>query len=401
MSKPLLEVADIFREYGEEYRIKHDSQMSFEQIRVMRDIETCRTAALGGHVNECDCCGHQVISYNSCKNRHCPKCQALAKAKWLNARCAEILPVEYYHVVFTISHLLSPMALQNKTVVYNILFQTASQTLLTIASDPKHLGAMIGFISVLHTWGQTLMHHPHVHCVVPGGGLAPNGEEWISCRNGFLLPVPVLSRLFRRLFLDALEKAFNQGKLKFHGSISHLAAWPAFNKILNTCRKTEWVVYAKPPFDGPEKVLDYLGRYTHRIAISNHRLLNMDNGRVSFNYRDYKDDNAQKIMTIEADEFIRRFLLHVLPNGFVRIRYYGWLANCHRAKKVDLCRKLLNITDEIHQPIPEKQNWVDLLIALTGKDPLLCPECQRGRLIRIQTLAPVASTQIQKQRSPP
>lgn len=401
MSRPQLEVADVFREYGEDYRTKHRFQMSSEQIRAMRDIEICRTAALGGHVNECDECGHQVISYNSCKNRSCNKCQTVAKAQWLQARQAEILPVEYYHVVFTVPHLLAEVAWQNKKIVYNILFKTAAQTLLTIASDPKHLGASIGFMAVLHTWGQTLMHHPHVHCLVPGGGLAHGDEKWISCREEFLLPVPVLSRLYRKLFLTALKKAFDQGKLEFHGQIEHLTQPHAFRKLLKSCRAKEWVVYAKPPFDGPEKVLDYLGRYTYRIAISNHRLVDMDNGKVSFIYRDYKDDNAEKTMTLEAEEFIRRFLLHVLPNGFVRIRYYGLFANCHRAKKLALCRDLLNVPEESYEKIPLKQDWVDLLIALTGKDPLLCPECQQGRLVRIQAIAPIASAQTPASRSPP
>lgn len=401
MIKPYLEVADVFRKYGEEYRIKYGSQMSLEQCRVMRAIETCRTPALGGHVNECDSCGHQLISYNSCRNRHCPKCQSLAKAEWLQARQAELLPVEYYHLVFTLPDLLRPIALQNKSVFHSILFQSVSQTLLSIASDPAHLGATIGFVAVLHTWGQNLMYHPHVHCVVPGGGLAPHGQDWITCRAGFFLPVRVLSRLYRRLFLEALEKAFDQGELQFQGSIQPLSSPQAFEKLLQSCRKMEWVVYSKPPFDGPQRVLDYLGRYTHRIAISNHRLVSMDNGQVSFTYRDYQDGHARKTMTLEAEEFIRRFLLHVLPDGFVRIRYYGLLANRHRAEKLALCRKLLNMPEECREQIPQKLDWVDLLITLTGKDPLLCPKCQQGRLVRIQTLPATASAPAPHTRAPP
>jgi len=397
MARPQFEVADVFREYGEGYRNKYGPSMSPEQWRAMQAIEICRTSALGGHVDECDACGHQVISYNSCRNRHCPKCQALAKAEWLEARKTEVLPVDYYHVVFTLPGRLRPLALQNKSVIYSLLFQAVSKTLLTIASDPKHLGAHIGFVALLHTWGQTLMHHPHVHCVVTGGGLSPDEQRWVPCREGFLLSVDVLSCLFRRLFLQSLEAAFRGGKLEFHGELSSLSSVPAFKALLGACRAQKWAVYAKPPFGGPDKVLDYLGRYTHRIAISNHRLLDIKQGDVTFTWKDYKQDGKQRIMTLEADEFIRRFLMHVLPDGFVRIRYYGLLANCHRAKKLARCRDILNVC-QAHCENPGKQDWVQLLIALTGKDPFQCPKCAHGRMVRVQVMQPAPYS---RTRSPP
>ena len=391
MARPQLELADIFRQYGEEYRNKYGRVMSSEHRRVMQAIERCRTSALGGHVDECDACGHRVISYNSCRNRHCPKCQSLAKAQWLDARKAEILPVGYYHVVFTLPELLAPLALQNKTAIYNILFHAASSALLTIASDPQHLGADIGFVAVLHTWGQNLMHHPHVHCVVTGGGLSPDKRRWVPCRKRFFLSVKVLSRIFRRLFLHLLDNAFTKGELRFHGDLNYLSDPLAFESLAKACRAKEWVVYAKPPFGGPEKVLDYLGRYTHRIAISNHRLIEMNNGRVTFTWKNYKENGQRQTMTLDAYEFIRRFLLHVLPDGFVRMRYYGLLANCHRARELQRCRELLNVSGAPDTDTSQEQTWVELLVALTGKDPLQCPKCKDGRLVRIQTVEPSSS----------
>ena len=355
MGRPRLEVADVFREYGQTYRQAYGSAMSLEQRRVMRAIELCRTDALGGHVDRCDQCGHQVISYNSCRNRHCPKCQNLDKALWREARRSEVLPVEYYHVVFTIPRQLSLLALENKKVFYDILFRTASQTLLRIGKDRKHLGAQLGFMAVLHTWGQTLTHHPHLHCVVPGGGLALDAERWIPCNKRFFLPVRVLSRLFRRLFLEALESAFNDGLLEFHGAGAGLHQNDAFHELLHKSRQSQWVVHAKPPFAGADAVLDYLARYTYRIAISNHRLIRIQDGKVTFSYTDYKTGVANRPMTLEAHEFIRRFLLHVLPNGFQRIRYYGFLANRHRAKKLALCRRLLHVP-EAHESAPHHQS---------------------------------------------
>jgi hypothetical protein len=398
MAQSSLELADIFRQHGEEYRTKYGSHMSPEQHRVMRAIAICRTAALGGHVDQCDHCGHRVVSYNSCRNRHCPKCQALAKAKWLEARRAELLPVPYFHVVFTLPQSLAPLAQQNKRVVYNILFQAVSQSLLTVAADPKHLGAEIGFLAILHTWGQNLLDHPHLHCVVPGGGLAENRTKWIACRERFFLPVRVLSRLFRRLFLERLQKAFAQDQLAFHGDIERLADPAAFDRFLQDCRQTDWVVYAKPPFGGPEKVLDYLARYTHRIAISNHRLLSLEDGKVTFSWRDYKNGGARRTMTVDALEFTRRFLLHVLPSGFMRVRYYGFLANRYRAKKLQLCRTLIGVPNTPAPDPTEELNWADLFQALTGVDPLACPQCKQGRMIRIEILSPSSPVPA---RSPP
>ncbi|MBE7559491.1 IS91 family transposase [bacterium] len=381
----------MFRRYGDAYRACFGPHPP-EQARVMRAIELCRTAALGGHVDRCDHCGHEAISYNSCRNRHCPKCQSLAKAAWLEARRAELLPVEYYHVVFTLPDQLAPLALQNKGTVYNILFQAAAHSLLQIGADPRHLGADLGLVAVLHTWGQNLMHHPHLHCIVPGGGLSPDGLRWVGCRPGFFLPVRVLSARFRTLFLDLLRRAAGRSELAFHGGLKHLERPEMFEALLEECGQIDWVVYAKPPFGGPEKVLDYLGRYTHRIAISNHRLLGLQDGRVSFTWKNYKRDGRRQTMTLEATELIRRFLLHTLPGGFVRIRFYGLLANVHRAAKLGRCRKLLGVT-----PAPkntdegiEKLDWLELLRDLTGRDPLACPKCEHGRLVRIQMINPTS-----------
>jgi hypothetical protein len=393
MARPRLEVADVFREYGQTYRQAHGSSMSPEQRRVMRAIELCRTHALGGHVDRCDQCGHQVISYNSCRNRHCPKCQNLDKALWRQAHQCQVLPVQYYHVVFTLPRQLAPVALHNKKVVYDILFHAASQTLLRIGADPKHLGAHLGFMAVLHTWGQTLMHHPHLHCVVPGGGLAPDAKGWLPCKNGFFLPVRVLSRLLRRLFLQALEKAFHAGLLDFHGAIAPLSEENAFEQLLHNARQSEWVVYAKPPFAGAHAVLDYLARYTHRIAISNHRLTTMQDGKVTFTYKDYRTGLANRPMTLEAHEFIRRFLLHVLPNGLQRIRYYGFLANRHRARKLALCRGLLQVPEADESAPRHQSEHPSLLHALIGTDPLRCPRCHSGHLSRFALLPPAPSFQ--------
>jgi Putative transposase/Transposase zinc-binding domain len=389
MAAPLLEVADIFRQYGPAYRDMHGASLSPQQRRAMRAIELCRTAALGGHVDQCDHCGHQTISYNSCRNRHCPKCQSLAKAQWLEDRQAELLPVEYFHVVFTLPDSLAPLALQNQKVMYNLLFRAASDTFLRRAADPQHLGARIGFLAILHTWGQTLRHHPHVHCVVPAGGLSPDGQRWISCRKGFLLPVRVLSRLFRRLFLEGLQQAFDQHQLQCHGQLQPLAEPKGFARLLDRCRHTEWVVYAKPPFGGPAQVLEYLGRYTHHVAISNHRLLTCEEGNVSFRWKDYRHHNHQRVMTLDAAEFIRRFLLHILPAGFVRIRYFGWLSNRHRAENLARCRQLLAVPESPPPAEPPPLHWTTRYQQLTGLDPTLCPQCGQGRLVHWQTLLPL------------
>jgi hypothetical protein len=386
MARPILEVADIIRQQGAAFLKAWGASLSRVQRRALRAMELCRTAALGGHVEQCDRCGHPVISYNSCRNRHCPKCQSLAKARWLAARQTELLPVPHFHVVFTLPERLAPLVLQNARLLYNLLFQAASQTLLRIAADPKHLGARIGFLAILHTWGQNLLHHPHLHCVVPGGGISPDGKRWIACRPGFFLPVRVLSRLFRGSFLAGLEQAFEQGKLHFHGQLQPLASAQAFSQLLGDCRGTEWVVYAKRPFGGPAQVLDYLGRYTHKVALSNHRLLRLEDGKVSFRWNDYRHGNRNKVMTLEATEFLRRFLLHILPDGFVRIRHFGLLANRHRTDNLSLCRQLLAVP----QPPPTRQDlpsdWGERFQQLTGLDLSLCPQCGLGHLVRLQIL---------------
>jgi hypothetical protein len=329
-----LEVADVLRRHGAAYRDAHAGHLSDGQRRVMGAIEACRSATLGGHVEQCDGCGQVRIAYNSCRNRHCPKCQGLARAEWLADRQADLLPVPYFHVVFTVPAPIAEIAFQNKAVVYAILFTAAAETLRIIAADPKHLGAEIGLVAVLHSWGQNLHHHPHVHCVVPGGGPSVDGTRWVGCRPGFFLPVKVLSRLYRRLFLTRLQAAFDADQLRFFGALASLATRGLFAACLRPLRAIPWVVYAKRPFGGPEQVLDYLARYTHRAAIANSRLVALADGRVSFLWKDYRHNGKQKVMTLDADEFIRRFLLHVLPDGFHRIRHYGYLANGVRVAKL-------------------------------------------------------------------
>src|SRR6516225_3031040 len=319
MTAPELELGDIFRLHGPAYLTRFGASLSREQKQALKAIAACRTAALGGYVEQCDQCGYQKIAYCSCRNRHCPKCSARARAQWLEQRAAELLPVEYFHVVFTVPQLLAPLALQNQRLVYGILFRAAAETLLEIAADPKHLGAHIGFLAVLHTWGQNLYHHPHLHCVVPGGGIAPDQSRWISCRRRFLFPVRVLSRLFRAKFVAYLKAAFRDGKLGFYGDLKSLGQKRNFIEWLMKVAGTEWVVYAKPPFGGPQQVLKYLARYTHRVAISNGRLLELDDDKVTFSYKDYAAGNATKTLTLGVQEFTRRYLLHVLPRGFVRI----------------------------------------------------------------------------------
>jgi Putative transposase/Transposase zinc-binding domain len=387
MSRPKLEVADIFRRHGEAWRRDSVGHVSCAQLRVMSAIEACRTAALGGHVERCEDCAHTRIAYNSCRNRHCPKCQWAAAAQWLAAREAELLPVPYYHVVFTLPAQIGAIAYQNKAKVYGLLFTAAAETLITIAADPKHLGARIGLTAVLHTWGQNLDHHPHVHCIVPGGGICPDGKRWVGCRSGFFLPVRVLSRLFRRLFLQGLVAAFKAGELQFFSTLGGLKDPDIFAAYLAPLRKSEWVVFAKRPFAGPEQVLAYLARYTHRVAIANSRLISLSNGRVSFRWKDYRQDGKSKAMTLQAGEFIRRFLMHTLPDGFHRIRHYGLFANGHRADMLNLCRALLdtpssrtaaNDSDDADPPD-------------TTQDLHLCP-CCGGRMKIIETFdSPYAS----------
>ena len=346
-------MADVFRRFGPAFREQHGASLSSAQRHAMTAIESCRTAALGGHVEQCGDCGHQRVSYNSCRDRNCPKCQGLARAQWLEDRQAELLEVPYFHVVFTVPAEIEVIAFQNQTVVYDILFRAASETLRTIAADPKHLGAEIGFLGVLHSWGQSLTHHPHLHFLVPGGGIAPDGESWIPCRPGFVLPVPVLSCMFRGLFLHALEKAFIAGELNFFSAHRHLHEPAAFRRYLAPAWKVNWVVYAKRPFAGPAQVLDYVGRYTHRVAISNQRLLSFDGHSVSFRWRDYARGNKQRVMTLTAIEFLRRFCQHVLPRGFVRIRHFGYLASAHRTALLARARLQLECQP---QPNPRIDN---------------------------------------------
>lgn len=381
MPPPALELADIFRFGGPHYRQVH--KLPLHEHKLMRAIETCRTPALGGVVEWCDRCQYTHIQYRSCRNRHCPKCQGAARLHWLGQRQAELLPVEYFHVVFTLPEPIARLAFYNKEVVYEILFRTAAQTLLQIAADPRRLGVELGFFAILHSWGQNLHFHPHLHCVVPGGGLA--GARWVHGRRRFLLPVKVLSARFRNLFLQALAPAYGQDKLRCVGELKALRDPHAFARWLASLKNAPWVVYAKPPFGGPQRVLEYLGRYTHRVAISNRRLLKLEDGQVSFQWKDYRDPRQpHKVMTVAADEFIRRFLQHTLPPGFQRIRYYGFLANCHRRQKLQQCHRLLATGSSALLPdLPACQaRWAEL----TGTPRALCPQCGRGVLARYLVL---------------
>jgi len=382
MARPALEVADIFRDFGPAWRREHAGHISLGQLKVMSAIERCRSAALGGHVLRCDNCDRTQIAYNSCRNRHCNKCQGSAAQRWLEARQTDLLPVEYYHIVFTLPAPLRDIAYQNKTVIYNLLFQAAAQTLLTIAADPKHLGARIGVTMVLHTWSSNLTHHPHAHCIVPGGGLSPDGQRWISCKPGFFLPVKVLSRLFRRLFLDQLTSAHQAGQLQFFGQHQDLADPHAFNNFIQPLRKLEWYLYAKRPFQGPKAVLTYLSRYTHRVAIANSRLITQDEHGVTFKYKDYraKQRFRYKTMTLDSDEFIRRFLIHVLPKGFHRIRHYGLLANTVRNNNLAQARELLRAPP----PIMDTDNVNS--DPVTDQSPathptFVCPKCGNPMIV--------------------
>jgi hypothetical protein len=395
MPRQSLEVADIFRAHGPAWRQARAGHLSLGQLKVMSAIESCRTAALGGHVAACQDCGHSHIAYNSCRNRHCPKCQGAVAKDWLAARQAELLPVAYYHVVFTLPGQISDIAYQNKAAVYGILFKAAAETLITIAADPKHLGARIGMTAVLHTWGSALTHHPHLHCVVPGGGISLDGERWISCRPGFFLPVRVLSRLFRRLFLDKLAAAHKAGWLHFFSDLRHLADSQAFDAYLLPLRKIEWVVYAKRPFAGPEAVLAYLSRYTHRVAIANSRLITLDDKKITFKWKDYRAQGREryKTMTLAISEFIRRFLIHVLPQGFHRIRHYGLFANGGRVRNIARARELLCVPTTQREP-----NDVN-----ADEPPMLsnpCPSCG-GPMIIIETFEPGQNPQGHAPRAPP
>ena len=398
MHQPPFEVADVIRTLATADGSVPGLRVSQAQQRVM-GATACRTAKLGGHVDACDACGEVRVSYNSCRNRHCPKCQAQQRAKWLEDRCQDLLPVPYFHLVFTLPAELAPLAPQNQREIYGLLFATAAATLKTIAADPQHLGADIGFIAVLHTWGQTLAHHPHLHCVVPGGGLSPDRVNWIPCPDGFFLPVRVLARLLRGKMLAALQNSFATGRLQFHGALSELADPGRFRTFCKQLRRKQWVVYAKPPFGGPEQVLKYLARYTHRVAIANSRITAADAHSVSSRYPDYARGNRTRVMTLEAVEFLRRFLQHVLPERFVRIRHYGFLANRARKDKLPLCRRLIAQANG-HQII----NSPDLTtcLAAPAADDQRCPACHAGTMRRIQDFASQPTWEYQPlRRGPP
>jgi hypothetical protein len=381
MSSRRPEVADVLRSFASAYRQAYPH--SLEQERVLRQLPLCRTASLGGHKLRCESCGHEEISYNSCRDRHCPKCQAAARAEWLAARERELLDVPYFHVVFTLPDELADIALQNKRLCYGLLLQVSAQTLRTIAADPKHLGAQIGFLSVLHTWSQILLHHPHVHCVVPGGGLSLDQQRWIACRADFFLPVRVLSRLFRRLYLQALEHAWRQGELELHGRLEVLREQNAWMRTITEVRRKEWVVYAKPPFGGPSQVLKYLARYTHGVAISNQRILSIDAEHVCFRWRDRSAQSRQRTMTITGVEFVRRFLLHVLPSGFVRIRHYGFLANRVRDERIELARRLTQHAFRGYGVAPGNR-----MPTSTPEPRYPCPSCAAGQLVIVAEFPP-------------
>jgi hypothetical protein len=385
MKAPALELGDIFRLHGPAYLTTFGDSLSHEQKQALRAIGVCRTPALGGHVDQCDRCGYRKISYCSCRNRHCPKCHERARAQWLEQRAAELLPVEYFHVVFTLPQRLAPLALQNQRLIYGILFRAAAETLTRIAGDPRHLGARIGFLAVLHTWGQNLNHHPHLHCVVPGGGIALDQRRWISCRQQFLFPVKVLSRLFRAKFVAYLKTAFRDGKLGFHGELKSLSERRNFVEWLSPVAGTEWVVYAKPPFGGPRQVLKYLARYTHRVAISNQRLISLENNRVTFRWKNYARGNQPATVTLQAVEFVRRFLLHVLPRGFVKVRHFGLLANRGRRRNLALCRKLLVASSSARDFHPAHDRLADQM-ETDQRDR--CPRCRAGHMRRLETLLP-------------
>lgn len=400
MSNDHLEVADVFRQYGSAYLDRYGDVVSPEQRRVINDIVNCRTAALGGEVKQCDSCGHTQVFFHSCRNRHCPKCQAAARAEWMESQARDLLPgVEYYHIVFTIAAKLANLALQNKAIFYAILFRAVSETLQIIARDPKHLGADIGFLAVLHTWSQRLDHHPHIHCVIPGGGVSPDGTRWISCRKDFFLPVRVLSALFQKKLLLYLNAAYERGELSFHGKLKDLSEskiWKSFLSSLYTC---PWVVYAKPPFGGPEQVLKYLARYTHRVAISNQRLISLQDGKVTFRWKDRANGDTPRTMKLDAVEFIRRFLLHTLPSGFMRIRHYGFLSNRSRRDRLPLIRKLL----------PAIQKSPPAPIEITQDSPAgsdqaersdRCPVCKQGHMHVIEEITPDPEFQYHPKSAP-
>lgn len=393
MKRHRREIADVFRDCGFEFFERYGKSVSVQQHRVFRAVATCRTKAMGGHVVRCRDCGHSTQAYNSCRNRHCPKCLASARYKWTDARESELLPVPYFHVVFTIPNTIASIALQNPKVVYTILFRTAWQTVRDLGRDPKHLGAKLGMLAVLHTWGQNLSHHPHVHCVVPGGGMSDDRQRWINVkksrnRKRFLFPVKVMSRVFRGKFIQSLKSAFNDGRLNFHGKLSRLRNVSAFESLLNQAVSNDWVVYCKRPFGGPKQVLKYLARYTHRVAIANSRLVSLSGGQVAFRWKDYSDNNTNKVMKLDGSEFIRRFLTHVLPSGYVRIRHYGFLSNRNRNANIEKCRELLDIPIEsadVDSETSSSENTTETALSNC------CSICQ-STAIEIRNVKPVPTT---------
>jgi hypothetical protein len=371
----MVEIQDIFQKYGEEYRNKH--KLTLVQHKAMSAIQKCRTSHLGGHIDLCESCGSTQVSYNSCRNRHCPKCQTLSKERWVENQKSNLLNVGYFHVVFTIPDTLNLLAYQNQKELYTLLFKSVAETLAELASDKKYLGAKLGFTSVLHTWGQNLMHHPHIHCIVPSGGLSSTGK-WVNSRKKFFIPVKVLSRKFRGKFLYNLKQLNIDNKLEFHGSQKYLSINNEFENLISSLYSKEWIVYCKPPFKDASCIVEYLGRYTHRVAISNHRIVSIENGNVLFKWRDYKDNSKCKLMTVSADEFIRRFLIHVLPSGFVKIRHYGLLGNRNKNTKLNICKQLTNTPILIK----DKSSTLQLIQRLIGKDLSKCPHCGLGKLSR-------------------
>ena len=375
----MIELQEIFLKHGKEYWNRH--KLPFHIQKVMMSIQACRTSKLGGHVDECDECGHIRVSYNSCRDRHCPKCQILAKERWLEERRKDLLPVGYFHVVFTIPQELNYITLTNQKEMYSILFKATSETLLELGKDIKYLGADIGITAILHTWGQALMHHPHLHCLVPSGGLNFEGSKWIDSRKEFFIPVKVLSRIFRGKFLFYFKKAYYSNSLKYTTGINELIEKNLFQCFIDKLYKKEWVVYCKAPFKSPEFVLEYLGRYTHRVAISNNRILSNENGKVKFKWRDYSDKNKEKIMEVTAEEFIRRFIMHILPSKFVKIRHYGILSNRNRSTKLEKCKKLTGAIQPRTEDSIKKLTIAEILLKLTGKDINICPCCKIGKMI--------------------
>jgi hypothetical protein len=385
MIKKNMEVGDIFRKYGNLYLRKYGRITSGNQLKALNSIGLCRTAALGGHVDECNECGTIRISYNSCRNRHCPKCQTLLRERWLIDRKNELLPINYYHVVFTIPKKLNSIIYGNQKIGYKIFFDSVSQTLLELTKDSKYLGAKIGITSILHTWGQNLLYHPHIHNLVTGGGLTEDNKEWISAKDNFFIPVRVMSKLFQGKFLYNLKKSYEEEKFKFAKSNENLKEKKNFNELINSLYKENWVVYCKEPLKNAEAVIDYFGRYTHRVAISNYRIIKIENDKVYFKWKDYKENGKTKIMSLTAEEFIRRFLLHILPKKFWKIRYYGIMANCHRKKKLKICRQILNLKE--FEEIKQKEKRArELLLKITGVDISICPVCKKGRMIHKKEL---------------